>query len=387
VGQFGDKFRKAREKKGTSLDDASNVTKIGARMLQAIEEENFDQLPGGVFNKGFIRAYAKHLGINDQEAVSEYLECLRQEQVRAQNVWEPPTPPVRPTAPEKPPAPVAAKPQIVKAPAPTPITAPVPPPATYEELPDLQLPKVEHVRPPRQKYLDRGKTEIPWRVVAATALVLLLVLVLWRRHVIASRPVATESSATVPESTPGSNVSTAGSSGANSSSSGPPGSSGAASSGSATNTNTPANSSAAQGSGTQALAAHPASQTNSPANSKTADASDSDESEVTTRSFITPPAAPAEKPGVPLMLVIRATENSSISVTADGKNVSQETLIAPAHTSIRASREIVARVGNAAGVTFLWNGKEIPADGAESETKTFVFDAQGMHVVGAGQNR
>ncbi len=45
LGEFGDKFRKAREKKEISLDDVSNVTKIGARMLRAIEEEHFDQLP------------------------------------------------------------------------------------------------------------------------------------------------------------------------------------------------------------------------------------------------------------------------------------------------------------------------------------------------------
>src|SRR5215467_5956587 len=89
VGHFGDKFRKAREAKKLSYDDVSRVTKIGARMLQAIEDEHFDQLPGGVFNKGFIRAYAKHLGLNDEEAVTEYLAALRQAQVDAENaVWQ-----------------------------------------------------------------------------------------------------------------------------------------------------------------------------------------------------------------------------------------------------------------------------------------------------------
>jgi hypothetical protein len=88
-----------------------------------------------------------------------------------------------------------------------------------------------------------------------------------------------------------------------------------------------------------------------------------------------------EKPAPTFNLVIRATETSWISVLADGQPVSQETLIAPAHTSIRASHEIVAKVGNAAGVTFLWNGKEIPAAGAESEVKTFVFDSNGMRVI------
>jgi hypothetical protein len=80
-----------------------------------------------------------------------------------------------------------------------------------------------------------------------------------------------------------------------------------------------------------------------------------------------------------MTLVIRAAENSWVSVTADGQAVTHETLIAPAATSVRAAREIVARIGNSAGVTFIWNGQEIPAQGAESEVKTFVFDAQGMH--------
>src|ERR1700752_1228432 len=97
MGHFGAKFRQAREKKELTLDQVSNVTKISSRMLKAIEEEHFDQLPGGVFNKGFIRAYAKHLGLNDEEAVNDYLSCRGGEQVDAHEVWEPqalPTPPV-----------------------------------------------------------------------------------------------------------------------------------------------------------------------------------------------------------------------------------------------------------------------------------------------------
>src|ERR1700751_4206541 len=96
MGHFGDKFRQAREKKELSLDQVSNVTKISSRMLKAIEEEHFDQLPGGVFNKGFIRAYAKHLGLNDEEAVNDYLSCLREAQVDAREVWDPQALPAAP---------------------------------------------------------------------------------------------------------------------------------------------------------------------------------------------------------------------------------------------------------------------------------------------------
>src|SRR5580692_889217 len=47
-------------------------------MLRAIEEERFDQLPGGVFNKGFIRAYAKYLGLDEEETITGYVAALNQ---------------------------------------------------------------------------------------------------------------------------------------------------------------------------------------------------------------------------------------------------------------------------------------------------------------------
>ncbi|MGB7132982.1 MAG: RodZ domain-containing protein, partial [Candidatus Sulfotelmatobacter sp.] len=66
--------------------------------------------------------------------------------------------------------------------------------------------------------------------------------------------------------------------------------------------------------------------------------------------------------------------------TADGKLVAEETLIAPAEKSIRASSEIVVKAGNAAGVSFLLNSQEIPAEGKDGEVKTYIFDASGLKV-------
>ena len=59
---FGEKLRREREKRSITLDQISESTKIGTRMLQALEDDRFSQLPGGIFNKGFVRAYARHLG-------------------------------------------------------------------------------------------------------------------------------------------------------------------------------------------------------------------------------------------------------------------------------------------------------------------------------------
>jgi len=100
--------------------------------------------------------------------------------------------------------------------------------------------------------------------------------------------------------------------------------------------------------------------------------------EVAVRPLVSSHAAEIAKAPTTFTLVIRATKTSWISVEADGQMVNQETLIAPAHTSARATREIVVKAGNAAGVSFLLNGKEFPAQGNEAEVRTYVFDSQGM---------
>jgi cytoskeleton protein RodZ len=73
VTSFGAQLKKEREKQGITLEDISVSTKIGTRMLRALEEEHFDQLPGGIFNKGFIRAYARCLHMDEDQAVADYL--------------------------------------------------------------------------------------------------------------------------------------------------------------------------------------------------------------------------------------------------------------------------------------------------------------------------
>jgi cytoskeleton protein RodZ len=72
MGAFGDRLRREREMRGITLDEISESTKISRRHLEELESENFDHLPGGVFNKGFVRAYARFLGIDEEQAVSDY---------------------------------------------------------------------------------------------------------------------------------------------------------------------------------------------------------------------------------------------------------------------------------------------------------------------------
>jgi cytoskeletal protein RodZ len=72
MGLFGDRLRREREMRGITLDEISESTKISRRHLEALEREQFDQLPGGVFNKGFVRAYARFLGLDEEQAVADY---------------------------------------------------------------------------------------------------------------------------------------------------------------------------------------------------------------------------------------------------------------------------------------------------------------------------
>lgn len=69
---FGEKLRRQREMRGVSLEEISATTKIGTRSLQAIEDEDFDKLPGGIFNKGFVRAYARYLGLDEEQTVADF---------------------------------------------------------------------------------------------------------------------------------------------------------------------------------------------------------------------------------------------------------------------------------------------------------------------------
>ena len=69
---LGEELRRRREERGTSLTDISEATRIGTRFLKAIESDSFSILPGGIFTRSFIRAYAKQVGMNEDEAISLY---------------------------------------------------------------------------------------------------------------------------------------------------------------------------------------------------------------------------------------------------------------------------------------------------------------------------
>ncbi|HEY6769125.1 MAG TPA: RodZ domain-containing protein [Candidatus Sulfotelmatobacter sp.] len=463
MGSFGEKFRAERERRGFTLDDVSNVTKIGARMLEAIEQERFDILPGGVFNKGFVRAYAKHLGFNDQQAVGDYLIALRQAQLQAHAAtWDLPLPPptahlntnsffppasetapsetkinfvaadapatavkpgtLRPIAdaeipafdstaspriPEPAEQPLSIKPLVMPPSSrlrnPTPESVPVntqsPSPLPSETLaprmlqgedaqhasqtlivteadtrPDLafreknrieknrieknRLEKDKREKDKREKEtLNKATEETPehaaslqrytsilWKIPALGIAALAVAALLWSHY--AGRPAGPVAAHSEVASSPAVVASN------------PP---------------APERSAAPKKSAVEAKALESKSSSTAPAPLS-----------VVTKPKATPPTPPRRtasakpKAPAPFHLSIRASQNCWISVTADGELVSRENLIAPANTTVRASREIVVRVSDPAAVTFRINDRPISIVNAANGNKTLLFDRAGL---------
>ena len=80
MATFGETLRRERELRQVSLREVAEATKINVRHLQALERNDFGFLPGGAFTRGFIRSYARYIGIDDVEMVNAYLYELAQQE-------------------------------------------------------------------------------------------------------------------------------------------------------------------------------------------------------------------------------------------------------------------------------------------------------------------
>lgn len=89
---FGGWLRRQREVRGIALRQIADTSKIAIRYLEALEHDQFDVLPAPIFAKGFLREYAKYVGLDPDEVINHYLVACQADQ------------------PEKPPLPVPATP-------------------------------------------------------------------------------------------------------------------------------------------------------------------------------------------------------------------------------------------------------------------------------------
>jgi cytoskeletal protein RodZ len=73
---LGEKLRQAREDRGFTISEVSEQTRISPLYLESIENDDYGNLPGGIFNKGFVKSYAKFVGLNEQEALLDYTRLI-----------------------------------------------------------------------------------------------------------------------------------------------------------------------------------------------------------------------------------------------------------------------------------------------------------------------
>ena len=74
---IGEQLRLAREGRGIPLREISDQTRISMHYLEAIESNDYRRLPGGIFNRSFVKAYARYVGYDEKEALDGYTRYMR----------------------------------------------------------------------------------------------------------------------------------------------------------------------------------------------------------------------------------------------------------------------------------------------------------------------
>jgi cytoskeletal protein RodZ len=88
VGQFGEALRRERLSRGIALETISEKTKVVSRYLTALEDEHFEQLPGGILSKGIVRGYARTLGLDEATWVERFMAESRERGLSpAETAW------------------------------------------------------------------------------------------------------------------------------------------------------------------------------------------------------------------------------------------------------------------------------------------------------------
>src|SRR6266436_6699892 len=83
TGGFGAKLRDARERRGVSLRQIANATKISVAALEALERNDISRLPGGIFSRAFVRSYAVEVGLDPETTIQEFIAQFPNDSVTA----------------------------------------------------------------------------------------------------------------------------------------------------------------------------------------------------------------------------------------------------------------------------------------------------------------
>jgi cytoskeleton protein RodZ len=328
LGTFGDKLRREREMRGVSLDEIATATKIGTRSLKALENEDFSKLPGGIFNKGFVRAYAKFLGINEDQAVADYVIAAGEAEQNSENVMER----------------IAA----------------------------------ESERRENEKRIERAREEsaeppFTWNTIAIVVVLAVAGVLGWQYY---SRNKALKAQQSTAAATSG--VPQAGSI--------TPPSSTPSESATAVATTPAAVAAANQGaiapgsSTRQVATVTPVENSKAPANAQLPAASQAPAATNTSASASKSPnglTASTTAPAQEFVVVVKTTKESWVSSRADNKSEPGRLLAANSEATFRARNHLQLSIGNAGGVEVSFNGNPMGSVGKEGEVKTLVFTPEG----------
>ena len=89
-GDFGARMKRAREARGISLRQISEVTKLSVSALEALERNDISRLPGGIFSRAFVRSYAGEIGIDPEKTVRDFLAQFPHDEVTQGSPHVPP---------------------------------------------------------------------------------------------------------------------------------------------------------------------------------------------------------------------------------------------------------------------------------------------------------
>ncbi len=78
MGHFGDALRSERVSRGVSLEAISEKTKVVTRYLTALEDEQFEALPGGILSKGIVRGYVRALGLDEASWIERFMAASQE---------------------------------------------------------------------------------------------------------------------------------------------------------------------------------------------------------------------------------------------------------------------------------------------------------------------
>jgi cytoskeleton protein RodZ len=319
----GDTLRRERVKRNLQIEQISKELKISPRFLEAIEEERFERLPGGVFAKAFVRQYGRLLGLNEDELASQLDQML------------------------EPPADLTVEtPQVAKT-----------------GLPPIQMPRME-------EWQSVGDKRVSWSGPLSAAIVAVLVMLIcsgvyaWmqRQH---NPTVAHGAASTTPPVQP-----------VTSQPQHPAETQPAL--------NPQAQTPATPPSEPPAIAASPAPvQQTPPAPTTPAQPSEPAKTEPAQPPANAGNQSSEANPNAAVHVEITATEAVWVLVRTDGKFAFTGTMDPNTKRTVDAGKDIVLRVGNAGGVTITLNGQPVPSLGPKGQPRTIQFTSGGFHIVPA----